>query len=63
MAHEKTIHPREFKERMAPMAWMGFAVGALASGRKADEAGKIADAMTSQFQQRFVSVDDEREGA
>ena len=61
MAHERTVHPREFKERMAPMAWMGFAVGALASGRKADEAAKIADAMTSQFQQRFVGIDEGRD--
>lgn len=57
MAHEKTIHPREWSERMGPVAWMTFAAAAVAAGKQAGDASKMADAMTSQAQQRFVRTD------
>ncbi len=57
MAHNKTIHPREWDERMAPAAWVAFASGALAAGLPAADAAKRADALVSQAQQRFVRED------
>lgn len=61
--HTKTVDKREWEERQAPMVWMGFAVGALANGKPPADAAKAADAMCSQFAQRFVRVDDEPDQA